>query len=260
MMKHLFLALFFFSMGTHTSMAAVITLSNGTPAYSENFNSLVATGTSSTTPSGWSFAESGANANSSFLAGTGSGTAGDTYSFGATGNSDRAFGELTTSTLNSTIGAQFRNGGTTSIQSLAISYNGEQWRLGAIGRTDRLDFQYSLDAASLSTGTWTNLDALDFLSPVTSGSTGAKNGNLAANRTQVTGVVTGLSVGLNHDMWIRWRSSEITGADDGLAIDDFSLTATFAAAPAAVPEPGTFAFLLTGLSAALIRRSRTHLL
>ena len=51
-----------------------------------------------------------------------------------------------------------------------------------------------------------------------------------------------------------------TGNDDGLAIDDFTITATFAAAPAAVPEPGTFALLLTGLSTVLIRRFRNLLL
>ena len=47
----------------------------------------------------------------------------------------------------------------TPITSLAISYTGEQWRLGQVdtGRAaDRLDFQLSTNATSLTTGTWTD--------------------------------------------------------------------------------------------------------
>ena len=47
------------------------------------------------------------------------------------------------------------SGGT--ITSLDIAYTGEQWRNGntAAARDDRLDFQYSTDATSLTTGAWT---------------------------------------------------------------------------------------------------------
>src|SRR5688572_4974003 len=69
---------------------AQISLSAGT--YSQDFNTLVSSGTSSTIPTGWLFLENGSNANTTYAAGTGSGTAGDTYSFGTT--SDRAFGGL----------------------------------------------------------------------------------------------------------------------------------------------------------------------
>lgn len=259
MIKNLLVVLLFVSVGTRYLSAAVITLSNGAPVYSENFNSLGTSGTSSTTPVGWSFAESGSSTRNDglYTAGTGSSSTGDTYSFGT--DSDRAFGELTTSTLNTTIGAQFRNGGTTAIQSLAIGYMGEQWRVGNSGtpRTDRLNFTYSLNATSLTTGTWNSVTSLDFLSPITSGTVGAINGNLAANQANLSGSVTGLNLNTGSDLWIRWTGVDITSADDGLAIDDFTLTATFAAAPAAVPEPSTFALLMTGLSTVLIRRFRT---
>ena len=85
------------------------------------------------------------------------------------------------------------------------------------------------------------------------GTVGAINGNLAANQANLSGSVTGLNLNTGSDLWIRWTGVDITSADDGLAIDDFTLTATFAAAPAAVPEPGTFVLLLTGLSTALLR-------
>ena len=57
----------------------------------------------------------------------------------------------------------------TAITSLDVAYTGEQWRLGTAGRPDRLDFQYSLDATSLTTGTWTDVDALDYSTTDTTG-------------------------------------------------------------------------------------------
>src|SRR5215217_7152077 len=75
-----------------------------TPA-SENFTTLALTGTSSAVPNGWDFSETGTNANTTYTAGTGSGTAGDTYSFGAASNTERAFGGLQSGSLIPTIGA-----------------------------------------------------------------------------------------------------------------------------------------------------------
>ena len=49
----------------------------------ENFNTLASTGTSWVVPAGWAFVEAGTSANATYTAGAGSGTAGDTYSFGA---------------------------------------------------------------------------------------------------------------------------------------------------------------------------------
>ena len=49
-------------------------------AVTENFNTLASSGTSSTVPTGWAFSEAGTNANTTYDSGTGSGTAGNTYS------------------------------------------------------------------------------------------------------------------------------------------------------------------------------------
>ncbi len=102
--------------------------------------------------SGWDFFETGTNANTTYTAGTGSSNTGDTYSYGAAGTTERAFGGLLSGTLVPRIGAQFTNNTRRRHQSLAISYTGEQWRLGqnTAGRAaDRLDFQLSTDATSL---------------------------------------------------------------------------------------------------------------
>jgi Putative binding domain, N-terminal/Viral BACON domain len=194
-------------------------------AYTQDFNTLASTGTSSTLPTGWALSESGTNANTTYTAGTGSNNAGDTYSFGASGNSERAFGGLQSGSLVPTNGACFTNNTGGTITSLAIAYTGEQWRLGASGRgADRLDFQLSTTATSLTTGTWIDYDNLDFSSPVTSGTVGALNGNAAANRTSLSFVIAGLNIVNGQTFFIRWVDFNVTNADDGLAIDDFSLT------------------------------------
>ncbi|MGH9907231.1 MAG: Ig-like domain-containing protein, partial [Pyrinomonadaceae bacterium] len=197
-------------------------------AVPENFNTLASSSTSSTTPTGFGFVEAGSNANTSYTAGTGSGNAGDTYSFGAASNTERAFGGLQSGTLIPTIGASFTNNTGGTITSLDISYTGEQWRIGntLAARDDRLDFQYSLDATTLSTGTWTDVNALDFTNIVKTALTaGPLDGNNAANRIAISNSISGLSIANGATFFIRWTDFNATGADDGLAVDDFSLTA-----------------------------------
>lgn len=194
--------------------------------YTEDFNSLANSGTSSTVPNGWHFVETGTNANTIYTAGTGSSNTGDTYSFGASGSSERAFGGLLSGSLVPAIGASFTNNTGATINEITITYTGEQWRLGATGRTDRLDFQMSTDATSLTNGTWADHDALDFNGPVSTGTTGALDGNAEANRTQISHTITELNIANGATFWIRWTDFNASGADDGLAIDDFSLTPT----------------------------------
>jgi uncharacterized protein len=204
--------------------AGTISLATLGAAYSQNFDTLALSGTSSTVPTGWEFIEAGTNANTTYTAGTGSGNAGDTYSFGAADSADRAFGGLLSGSLVPTIGASFTNNTGSVISSLEISYTGEQWRLGATGRTDRLDFQYSLDATSVTTGTWIDVDALDFNGPISTGTVGALNGNDSANQAAVSASIVGLSIANGAAFWIRWSDFNASGADDGLSVDNFSLT------------------------------------
>ena len=192
-------------------------------AYTENFDTLANTGTSNVLPNGWALSESGTNANDSYAAGTGSSNAGNTYSFGAAGSTERALGGLQSGALTPTIGASFTNNTGSDITRIDIAYIGEQWRIGTLGRADRIDFQWSSDATSLTTGTWTDVDALDFTGPVTTGTVGLLDGNASANRTSVSGFVAA-SIPAGTTFWIRWSSFDAAGADDGLAVDDFSLT------------------------------------
>ena len=216
--------------------AAAVSLTNLGTAYTQDFNTLANSGTTATIlPTDWTFSEIGTNANISYTVGTGSGTGGDTYSFGAAGSTDRAFGTLRSGSNNPTIGAQFTNNTGATITALDITYTGEQWRAGVLNRNaaDRLDFQISTDATSLTTGTWTDQNSLDFNSANISTTVGALDGNATQNRTSVSFVIPTLAIANGATFWIRWNDFDISGADDGLAIDDFSLTPTGTSADSA---------------------------
>ena len=211
--------------------AGTVSLTSIGSAYSQDFDTLAPTGTSSTVPTGWDFSEADSNANALYTAGTGSSTAGDTYSFGPAASTERAFGGLLSGSLAPTIGASFTNETGTEITSLEIEYTGEQWRLGALGSSgtpprgpDRLDFQYSLDATSLTSGTWTDVNGLDFTSPVQGPTVGLLDGNADANSAAISATVTDLSVASGASVWVRWTDVNVGSSDDGLAVDDFSLT------------------------------------
>jgi uncharacterized protein len=239
----------------HTTHAAGnIGLTALNTAYTQNFNSLVTADTSDVVPNGWSFNETGNNANTLYTASDGASNSGDTYSFGT--GSDRAFGSVQSGSLISTIGACFTNNTGQTITSLDISFTGEQWRLGTSGRADRLDFQYSTDATSLTSGMWFHVDALDFVSPNTTAVAGALDGNAAANRAAINASITGLSLANGATVFIRWTDFNASGTDDGLAIDDFSLTPKGGALP-----PATFTAIHTiqgnGSRSALVDSSVT---
>ena len=178
-------------LGLALTARAQVVLS-GAP-YGQDFNTLATTGTSSSVPAGWAFLETGANANGTYTAADGTLNAGDTYSFGTGTAVDRAFGTLQSGNLISVFGASFFNNTGASISALLISYAGEQWRLGTLGRIDQLDFQYSTNATSLSNGTWIDFNSLDFTAPVTTGAVGPLNGN--ANSTAISSTITGLNRG-----------------------------------------------------------------
>ncbi|MEO5561607.1 MAG: endonuclease [Dokdonella sp.] len=204
-----------------SALAQVVSLVGGTPAV-QDFNTLAASGSSAVLPDGWHLIESGSNANTTYTASNGAAGAGDTYSYGT--SSERALGMLRSGSLASMIGAQLRNDTTLALSEIAVSFTGEQWRLGTAGRSDRIAAQYSLNATSLSdsAATWVSIAALDFTSPVSSGTLGALDGNAAVNRSAIAASITGLNLAPSAGVWLRWVDMDATSADDGLAIDDIS--------------------------------------
>jgi hypothetical protein len=204
------------------------------PSYLEDFNTLPVSGTSNNStslPQGWAFSEAGTGGTLTYSADNGSLATGNTYSYGASGNSDRALGELTSGTVQSTLGACFLNDTGLVITSFTIAYTGEMWRLGAADAiVDRLDFEFSGNASSIVDEgpgvVWTAVNTLDFVSPNNTAPAGAKDGNAAANRTTTAPIAVIPPGGIPDGgvFYIRWLSiANIGGTNDGLAIDDFKL-------------------------------------
>jgi len=112
-----------------TNGAVNLIVSGGTPnpapvTITQDFNTLVNSGTSTVLPSGWFIAEAGTGANTTYTAGTGSSTTGDTYSLGSSGSTDRALGGLRTGSLNPTFGASFTNTTGATVNKIDITYTG----------------------------------------------------------------------------------------------------------------------------------------
>jgi hypothetical protein len=226
-----FVAAGFIAMPTSTR-AAFIELRGA--SYVQDFDSLPSHGAARHKPPGWATTEFGKEHNP-ILADDGDKSIASAYSYGADLSTDRALGSLQRKGDYGVFGAGFQNSSDGDITRLNISYSGEQWRLGAEGRAaDRLQFQYSLDAHSLSSGTWINAPSLDFLTPNLAG-VGAHDGNLAANQTQVSSSICFLNIPVGGSFWVRWVDVALAedGPEDGLAIDDFSITA--------IPETATLA-------------------
>ena len=194
--------------------------------YSQNFNTLATTGTANTTmPTGWTFSEAGTGGNTTYAAGTGSDNAGNTYSFGTTGaSSDRALGSVATSTVQTTISASFTNNTGATMSYFTITYVGEQYRFGgrSTGSADKLQFSYKI-----GTGSWTTYSALDFISPYapnSSSSVNSMDGNSTAYKFYVDRTINNVSITNGTTFYIRWVDIDITSSDDGLAIDDFTMS------------------------------------
>lgn len=226
---------------------AQVSFTGGT--YAENFDAATPT----QLPAGWFFAEAGNNADDAFAVGTGTSNSGNTYLLGSGG--DYCLGGLQSGSLQPSIGFAFVNDTGAPMTSVAITFTGKTWRVGATGRVDRLDFQYSTDATSLTTGSWVNFDALDYANNPAL----AMGGGSVQHSAHVTASIP-LTVPAGATVFFRWIDFNAVGADDAMGIDDFSLSAGGSAktarapaapnsAPASVPSAPAAPLTLTKISA-----------
>jgi hypothetical protein len=193
-------------------------------------------------------------------AGNGSSNVGGLYSFGINGistNDERALGAVSSGSTGTVLyGVQFRNNTTNTINSISIRYTGEQWRNSGTNAPQTVDLQYQVGATSLTTGSWTGVNALSFTSPVFSTTAAALDGNFSANRTLVTSSSVSVTVNPGQDIWLRWSDIDHTGADHGLAIDDLSVSTTFTTSSQPVPEPMDFMGTIVAIFAVAILKRK----
>jgi len=198
----------------------------------QNFDTLSSTTSPSTAlPTGWYLTETGTSsaADGAYVVGTGSSNAGGAYSFGASGSAERALGSVGSGTAAPIqYGAQFTNNTGSVITSITISYTAEMWRRGTATSGEGLTFAYSTNATSLTSGTFTEVAALDYSSlgdACSSTQNVATNGNASNCRIAISGTISNLIIPNGATFWIRWTDADSGGSDDGNAIDDFSLSA-----------------------------------
>ena len=198
--------------------------------YTQNFNSLANSGTSNpwtnnTTLSGWYAAQQNGSL-STYRADNGSSNTGALYSYGSTGETERALGSVSSSTPGTIYyGVRLENNTGVAITSLDIAYTGEQWRNGGNTAQQKLAFAYQVgdNLTSLTTGNWTAVSTLDFTGPITGSTASALDGNAAANRVAISGTINVLIMP-GQEIMLRWMDINDSGSDHGLAIDDLSVT------------------------------------
>jgi hypothetical protein len=261
--KLLPLPLFLVMALTAPGIHAAVSYTTPESIYTQNFDSLngVTTWTNNSTLTGW-YARTDATASITAIgSNTGTTTTGALYSFGVAGTnlvSERSFGYAssngftggTPGTSKNYLGFNVNNNTGETMTTITIGYDGEQWRKENNANSHGITVEYSLDATSLTSGTWTSAgSALTFTSPLFAATTAtALDGNASANSVRgLTNTIGALSWSAGSGLWIRFVDLNDSGSDHQLAIDNVTFTA--------VPEPGPV--LLGGLGLlALLRRRR----
>ncbi len=209
-----------------------INISTTSGSYSQDFNSLINTGTATwtdnSTISNWYAQRTGTGTN--IAANDGSNTAGNLYSYGTGTASDRALGSVGSGNPAAghfAWGVKLKNNTTSTLQ-VSLAYTGEQWRNSAAG-AQTVSFYYkksSTDFSNLEPNnntTWTNVSALNFTSPVTGGTAGALNGNSPPNRVTFTSTVV-TTIDPNEYIILKWDDPDHLGNDHGMSIDDVTIS------------------------------------
>ena len=205
---------------------AQISLTNGVPSNSQNFDAMAAT---QNLPANWRIAGTASPTWASGVATTtqqassGSPTAGGTYNFG-TSTSERAVGAMTSGSFASpnSVLSFYSNGGTTNITSLSVAYDAERYRVNSAAAS--VQFYYSLDGS-----TWTSVAAGDIAASSFPTGTNAYTfgAPLTINQTGIT--ISGLSIAPAGTFYLRWNINTTGASSQGIAVDNIAVTATFAA-------------------------------
>ncbi|MBU4538413.1 MAG: InlB B-repeat-containing protein [Bacteroidetes bacterium] len=146
----------------------------------------------------------------------------------STTSTDRSVGSVASGSGAHRLGVNLINNTGSIVAGFDLSFRVEKYRNGSsTAVTERVLFEYSTNATSLSTGTWTAVSSLDLVEPSnanTDTSVGI-DGNAAGNFAAISGSISGLSINNSTGIWIRWRDTDEAGTDALLALDNVSITA-----------------------------------
>ncbi|MBS1616501.1 MAG: hypothetical protein JST06_10340 [Bacteroidetes bacterium] len=163
----------------------------------------------STLPAGWTAASAGTAAYKSL--GTGTSANGGYWAFGTGG--EFSLGALRSGTTDEiTYTLSFTNNTGSTIQSLTISWDYEQWRFV---NTSGFDCSGTGQLAGNTT-----LNGKDF-----AGTNSGTSGTVAVTAVNAFNL-TGLNITNGQSFGIQWVTTDQTGSDNGIAIDNFSISAT----------------------------------
>jgi hypothetical protein len=174
-----------------------------------------------------------------FGASDGDQTTGGQISFGQESGSNRALGLLATSTTGYTaFGVRLINGTGQTLNYINLQFTAEAWRQSNLAKT--LECYYLIDpnaTNSFSTNATAFLPGLNVNFPTAAADVGgaAVDGTATNNQTEIVVVNQPIiSWPSGEALWLVWEMANATGKSQGLAIDDFSFSATAQAALSAV--------------------------
>ena len=224
--------------------------------YTQNFNTLLASGNATWTQNapqdttnglrGWyAFRGTEDNANvPTLFAGAGTLQTGRVYAFGTGTDSDRALGSVGAGAIDDFVSAvRLRNASTVfAITQVAVRYRGEQWR-HANGGVQSIEVGYRVaDAGTVPAGTillqdnanqsgFTTVSALAFNSPLINGTAVGAGVDGNTNFVNIAATVD-VSVEAGRDLYFRFRDVDHAANDHGLGVDDFAFRAAEQVLPA----------------------------
>ena len=213
-------------------------------SYSQSFDTLAASGsgnawTNDQTLPGWFlFRQPAASpvAISSYNADTGAANTGAFLSYGTSGGSDRAlggvgsaggyFGSPASGSVAGWFALALSNTSGSSISSLNVSFNGEQWRNGGNASAQTMVLEYGYGASFDQVTSWVAPGGdFNWASPVATGTAAAVDGNTTGRVEDRGGTIdlTATPWAEAATFWLRWTEVNDPGSDHGLAIDDLAI-------------------------------------
>lgn len=239
----LFLTFVLSQLSSYAQLSAIAYTTAGTQ-YEQNFNQLPSSGSFNLTGKGphaldqaplslhtllgWQLLQiSGSQSNTTILSGTGSGTGSGVYSYGLSGNSNRALGTLASGTGVYALGVVFENLTGSILNKIQIHYKATQWRKGGSGNSNHWQFSYQIrHANSIDTGNLIQKNEGNLISIHHSTGSATLNGHLSTNQYPIAITIHDIVWKPGEKLILRWDDQDETGSDDGMAIDDFLFSAT----------------------------------